>query len=389
MAYGTPADPVGGTVITVSYAVTNLLDPIRWLRQLTGNADPPGSNYVVRSTSTTGTTWSKVTTDTIDDLAVTTPKLGAGAVTAAKMGTGAAVGNIGYTPVNRAGDSMTGTLQVRQTLIMESSGGVPGRVQLYDTDGTTFWLVTPDPGTGNLALVRSGTGAGLVLNDHAGANSNQLLWLGSRVWTAADAPTFAGALAAASAAIVGAISAASAAIAGNATVGGTLGVTGAQTNSSTIQATRFISTQTSGTPPFQVTSTDVVTNLHADDSDKLGTVAAASYARKDAASNFTTVPTIASRSVVARHSGTYSGNGPGGANEDFEVITTFDPKFTVIRGSDSTIFFLIGTQAAIRVASGAVSTSADTNNGTGVFLVDYQNSGPNASGVTYHWESFG
>lgn len=75
MAYGTPADPVGGTVITVAYAVANILDPIRWLRLLTGNADPPGSNYVVVSTSMSGTTWAKITADVIADGAVTPAKL--------------------------------------------------------------------------------------------------------------------------------------------------------------------------------------------------------------------------------------------------------------------------------------------------------------------------
>lgn len=85
MAYGTPTDPVGGTVITVAYAVSNLLDPIRWLRGMTGGSDPPGSNYVVRSTSTTATSWSKVTTDTIDDLAISTAKVAALAITDAKI----------------------------------------------------------------------------------------------------------------------------------------------------------------------------------------------------------------------------------------------------------------------------------------------------------------
>lgn len=79
MAYGTPTDPVGGTVITVSFAVSNILDPIRWLRLMTGNADPPGSAYVVVSTSTTGTSWQKIPTDALADLGVTAAKLSAGA----------------------------------------------------------------------------------------------------------------------------------------------------------------------------------------------------------------------------------------------------------------------------------------------------------------------
>lgn len=119
MAYGTPADPVGGTVITVAYAVANLLDPIRWLRLLTGNADPPGSNYVVVSTSTSGTNWAKITTDVLADLAVTNAKMavgaaalniGAGGVSASMLAAGAALSNLTFTPINKAGDSGIGTL---------------------------------------------------------------------------------------------------------------------------------------------------------------------------------------------------------------------------------------------------------------------------------------
>lgn len=101
MAYGTPSDPVGGTVITVAYAVANLLDPIRWLRLLTGNADPPGSSYVVVSDSTTGTTWRKIPTDAIADGAVTTVKIADLGVTAAKLSAG--VGSNGFLLGNSSG----------------------------------------------------------------------------------------------------------------------------------------------------------------------------------------------------------------------------------------------------------------------------------------------
>lgn len=85
MAYGTPADPVSGTVITVAYAVANLLDPIRWLRLMTGNADPPGSAYIAVSNSTTGVTWSKITADAILDGAILTSKISDGQVTGPKI----------------------------------------------------------------------------------------------------------------------------------------------------------------------------------------------------------------------------------------------------------------------------------------------------------------
>jgi hypothetical protein len=46
------------------------------------------------------------------DGSVTSEKIADGAVTPAKLASGAAVANIGYIPVNRAGDTMTGTLTV-------------------------------------------------------------------------------------------------------------------------------------------------------------------------------------------------------------------------------------------------------------------------------------
>jgi hypothetical protein len=51
-----------------------------------------------------------VATTKILDLNVTTPKLADGAVTSAKLAPGAAGGNLGYTPVNKAGDVMSGAL---------------------------------------------------------------------------------------------------------------------------------------------------------------------------------------------------------------------------------------------------------------------------------------
>jgi hypothetical protein len=57
VAWSSPVDPVGGTVITVAYAVANILDPIRWLRLMAGNADPPGSGYVLTSDSVSAVSW--------------------------------------------------------------------------------------------------------------------------------------------------------------------------------------------------------------------------------------------------------------------------------------------------------------------------------------------
>ena len=89
MAWTTPTNPVAGTVITVAYAVTNFINNLNWLRGLTGSTDPPGSNYTIRSTSTTATDWSKVTTDMIADLTVTNAKLANNSIDAStKLATG-------------------------------------------------------------------------------------------------------------------------------------------------------------------------------------------------------------------------------------------------------------------------------------------------------------
>jgi hypothetical protein len=53
-----------------------------------------------------------VTSEKIANEAITTVKLANGAVTPAKLASGAAIANIGYTPVNKAGDTMTGQLTV-------------------------------------------------------------------------------------------------------------------------------------------------------------------------------------------------------------------------------------------------------------------------------------
>lgn len=109
MAYGTPANPVPSTVITVAYAVTNILDPIRWLRIMTGGSDPPGSNYWLRSTSISAVSWVDRATEVVAAL--------------------------GYTPVNKAGDSGIGALSVTS---LTASGQVGSTVAA----GTAPLIVT-------------------------------------------------------------------------------------------------------------------------------------------------------------------------------------------------------------------------------------------------------
>jgi hypothetical protein len=75
MTWTTPVAGVPGTVITAAWSTANVVDPLNWLRLMTGNADPPGSNYVVVSGSTSSTAWGKVTSDVIADGAITSTKL--------------------------------------------------------------------------------------------------------------------------------------------------------------------------------------------------------------------------------------------------------------------------------------------------------------------------
>lgn len=105
MPFGSPVNPVPGTVITAAYAVTNILDPIRWLRLMTGNSDPPGSAYALVSTSTSAVAWSKIGPDA--------------------LAPGTATGNLGYTPVNKAGDTGIGNLSSLGQIAAEAlvSGG--------------------------------------------------------------------------------------------------------------------------------------------------------------------------------------------------------------------------------------------------------------------------
>lgn len=114
MPWTSPSNPVSGTVITVAYAITNILDNLKHLRLLLGNSDPPGSNYVPVSTSTSGVSWQKVPLDAIAE--------------------GIAVASLGYTPVNRAGDSgISGNLGLGNQIALQGkeTGGTALRNLAY------------------------------------------------------------------------------------------------------------------------------------------------------------------------------------------------------------------------------------------------------------------
>jgi len=81
---------------------------------------------------------------TPSDGTVSTAKIVDGAVTAAKLASGAAVSNIGYTPVNKAGDTMTGALNLPssastavETLAIRFTDGTNqlGSIRAYNNGG--------------------------------------------------------------------------------------------------------------------------------------------------------------------------------------------------------------------------------------------------------------
>lgn len=103
---------------------------------------------------------SAVTTPKLADFSVSTPKLADGAVNPAKLAAGAAIANIGYTPVNKAGDTMAGALALPNLMIAGSTGSVPlgGKQLVVIAPGTAQYayictLPVSSPGTWDRVLV--------------------------------------------------------------------------------------------------------------------------------------------------------------------------------------------------------------------------------------------
>lgn len=97
-----------------------------------------GFGTVSRNAFTDGS----VSTRALADLGVTTGKLANGAVTSAKMASGAAAGNLGYTPVNKTGDTMTGALTVPSIVL--STGAGNGKITFPTNSSPSTDLYTLD-----------------------------------------------------------------------------------------------------------------------------------------------------------------------------------------------------------------------------------------------------
>lgn len=138
MAWSAPTTPVSGTVITVAWAQSAVVDPINWLRTMTGGADPPAADYSITSTGTTATGWVQ--------------------------------------KVNRSGDTMTSDLQVNRSGLSTPTLGylILGNNSSYylGFNGTGHVLATPGlQVTGEITLDPS---IGVTLGGNAGATRGRL-----------------------------------------------------------------------------------------------------------------------------------------------------------------------------------------------------------------------
>jgi hypothetical protein len=122
MPWSPPVSPTPGTTILVAYATANIVNPILWLRLMTGAADPPGTGYVVTSDSAGATSW--------------------------KTGIAAIGAVLGYTPVNKAGDTGIGDLTSTGTisalgLVAGANGIVAGEPAASRRRGRSHRPATP------------------------------------------------------------------------------------------------------------------------------------------------------------------------------------------------------------------------------------------------------
>lgn len=225
MPFPVIADPVPVTVITAAWEIANPLAAVRWLRQLQGNADPPGSSFVVVSSSTTAASWAKVPSDA--------------------LAVGAALANLGYTPVNRAGDlGLTGAIGWAATAQISGS---PNNIFLASGQ-FIYWLDSAHLGTPTAIID--------VVNKTFTMPGGAL---------SAGSLVLSGSLQALIATITGAVSVGTSLTVTADIVGhGNVGIDGNVNANGNATAARLISTVATGTAPLGINSTTRVPNLNVD-----------------------------------------------------------------------------------------------------------------------------
>ncbi|BDX35468.1 distal tail fiber protein [Thermus phage MN1] len=198
------------------------------------------------SVTTTKLADGAVTASKLADGSVTTTKLADGAVTASKLADGAVTASLGYVPVNKAGDTMTGALTVNDSLTI--GGGAGNFVFKVNGGGSHGYII-------DITGVTSGWARGLNVLDGGnrlasagfygtpGAAESFHVGFGN-VWWGADAKL-------------------TVKSDGNVGIGTTVPSEKLEV-SGNVKASRFISTAGTGVPPLQVSSTTLVNNLNAD-----------------------------------------------------------------------------------------------------------------------------
>jgi len=92
-----------------------------------------------------------VTAEKLANGAVTTPKIANQAVTAEKLAPGSVVGHLGYTPLNKAGDTMSGTLFLPQVITNAGANGLGVRhIELRTSSVRWAMGLGGDEGSGNV-----------------------------------------------------------------------------------------------------------------------------------------------------------------------------------------------------------------------------------------------
>jgi hypothetical protein len=205
----------------------------------------------------------------IEDGSVTTTKIADGAVTSSKLAPGTAVANLGYTPVNKAGDTMSGSLTVpsllgpnnANLLINGRNYGVEIRIDEDSSGSDTFRITRGSGGSTTLMLVQNTGNVGIGTNsptqklDVAGNVSGVQFISTATTGTAPFQVNSTTKVNNLNADLLDGY---------DASTSSTANTIAVRDSSGNISANIFISTVASGTAPLQVSSNTLVTNLNAD-----------------------------------------------------------------------------------------------------------------------------